>query len=181
MNNELVSWCLRHLQEQKLWPWKTGWNPQIGDDPKEKDESHGERQLPWLTGSQEQRYWTPDLCIRHRTLDLCIKHKFCEFDFKISSTWLAINHQCNAGRKYYSRSDCEKKGGGKHFLFRDSSSCKMPTIYFWEKMKYRNVPWLIAINLNNCVRGNDSGSPTHLFLIHVSWGTRLGKTTANPS
>ena len=45
MNNELVSWCLRHLQEQELWPWEAGWNPQIGDDPKEKDESHGERQL----------------------------------------------------------------------------------------------------------------------------------------
>ena len=56
MNNELVSWCLRHLQEQKLWARKTGWNPQIGDDPKEKDESHGEIQLPWLTGSQEQIY-----------------------------------------------------------------------------------------------------------------------------
>ena len=42
----------------------------------------------------------------------------------------------------------KREGGCEHFLSRDSSSCKMPTIYFWEKMKYRNVPWLIAINLN---------------------------------
>ena len=108
--------------------------------------------LDWLALKSKYTVWTPELCLRHRTLDLCIKHKFCEFDFKISSSWLAISHQCTAERKILQSRWLWKEGGGQALFI-----WKMPTIYFWEKMKYRNVPWLIAINLNNCVRGNDSG------------------------
>ena len=51
MNKKLVGWCLRDLQKIELWSWSlilTTWNSQIGDDPEEKEEAHGERQLPQL-------------------------------------------------------------------------------------------------------------------------------------